>query len=79
MRDLSLERRFREVAELDTIARRVNAGLLLDDVLEELFREAPGSPSRSEPPTVVRAVSPPMLWSAAFRSGTRTAARSAPS
>jgi class 3 adenylate cyclase len=37
---LSLERRFREIAELDAVARRVNAGLLLDDVLDDFFREA---------------------------------------
>jgi GAF domain-containing protein len=37
---LSLERRFREIGELDAIARRVNAGLLLDDVLDDFYREA---------------------------------------
>jgi class 3 adenylate cyclase len=40
--DLSatLERRWREVAEVDAIAERINAGLLLDDVLEAFFEEA---------------------------------------
>jgi class 3 adenylate cyclase len=40
--DLSsaLERRWREVAEVDAIAARINAGLLLDDVLEDFYREA---------------------------------------
>lgn len=37
---LSLERRFREIGELDAIARRVNSGLLLDDVLDDFYREA---------------------------------------
>jgi class 3 adenylate cyclase len=37
---LSLERRFREIGELDAIARRVNAGLLLEDVLDDFYREA---------------------------------------
>ena len=36
----SLERRWREAAEVDAIAARINAGLLLDDVLEDFFREA---------------------------------------
>ena len=42
LNDLSsaLERRWREVAELDAITARINAGLLLDDVLEDFFREA---------------------------------------
>lgn len=42
LNDLSsaLERRWREVAEVDAIAARINAGLLLDDVLEDFFREA---------------------------------------
>jgi class 3 adenylate cyclase len=35
----SLERRWREVAELDAISRKINAGLLLDDVLDEFYRE----------------------------------------
>ncbi len=36
----SLEQRWREVAELDAIAARTNAGFLLDDVLEGFFRDA---------------------------------------
>ena len=42
LNDLSsaLERRWREVAEVDAIAARINAGLLLDDVLEDFYREA---------------------------------------
>lgn len=42
LNDLSsaLERRWREAAEVDAIAARINAGLLLDDVLEDFFREA---------------------------------------
>lgn len=35
-----LERRSREVAEMDAISRRINAGLLLDEVLELFFVEA---------------------------------------
>ena len=42
LNDLSsaLERRWREIAEVDAIAARINAGLLLDDVLEDFYREA---------------------------------------
>ncbi len=42
LNDLSsaLERRWREAAEVDAIAARINAGLLLDDVLEDFYREA---------------------------------------
>jgi len=42
LNDLSsaLERRWREVAEVDAITARINAGLLLDDVLEDFYREA---------------------------------------
>ncbi len=36
---VSLERRWRELAQLDAISRKVNAGVLLDDVLDELYRE----------------------------------------
>lgn len=37
---VTLERRWREVAEVDAIAARINAGLHLEDVLEAFFREA---------------------------------------
>jgi len=39
---LSLERRWREVEELDLVSNRVSAGVLLDEVLEEFYREAKG-------------------------------------
>ena len=39
---LSLDRRWREVEELDLVSNRVSAGVLLDDVLEEFYREARG-------------------------------------
>ena len=44
MKDLSisLERKWREGEELDLVSNRVNAGVLLDDVLEEFYREARG-------------------------------------
>ncbi len=42
LRDLSvsLERRRREVSELDAVSRRIGAGILLDDVLAEFYEEA---------------------------------------
>ena len=44
MKDLSisLEKRWREGEELDLVSNRVSAGVLLDDVLEEFYREARG-------------------------------------
>jgi adenylate cyclase len=37
---VTLARRWREIAEVDAIAARINAGLRLEDVLETFFREA---------------------------------------